>query len=66
MLGTIRTKLASVSRDCGFTIQLAGILNEKLSQEDLNILDRWLQIVEDEKRTEVNRAKNSFNGPRRF
>lgn len=56
----ILPKMISVSRNCGFTNQLNQIFEEKLSDKDLEILHRWLQIVEEETRLEVNREKRKF------
>lgn len=56
----ILPKMVSVSRNCGFTTQLNKIFEEKLSEQDLEILFRWLQIVEDETKNEVNREKRKF------
>lgn len=53
-------KMISVSRNCGFTLQLHTILSEKLSDHEFEILRRWLQIVEDEKISEINREKRKF------
>ena len=41
-------KMISVSRNCVFTFQLHKIFEEKLSDEDFEILNRWLQIINEE------------------
>ena len=56
----ILPKMISVSRNCGITNQLNQIFEEKLSDKDLELLHRWLQIVEEETRLEVNREKRKF------
>jgi len=56
----ILPKMISVSRNCGFTNQLNQIFEEKLSDQDLEILHRWLQIVEEERNIEINREKRKF------
>lgn len=53
-------ELISVSRNCGFTNELNNILKEKLSDYDFEVLHRWLQIVEEEKRLEISREKRKF------
>jgi len=57
---TILPEMISVSRNCGFTIQLHKIFEEKLEDADFEILHRWLQIVEDEKRLEARREMKKF------
>ena len=57
---TILPEMISVSRNCGFTLQLHKIFEEKLEDADFEILHRWLQIVEDEKKIEVNRGMKKF------
>ena len=44
----ILPEMVSVSRNCRLTNELYQILIEKLSDEDLATLHRWLQIVEEE------------------
>lgn len=57
---TILPELISVSRNCGFTMQLHQILSDKLEDTDFEILHRWLQIVEEEKRNDSRRHINKF------
>lgn len=57
---SILPEMISVSRNCVFTNQLHSIFAEKLDDADFEILHRWLQIVEDEKRLEVNRGMKKF------
>jgi len=57
---SILPEMISVSINCGFTTQLHTILSEKLTEYDIEILHRWLQIVEDEKKIEINREKRKF------
>lgn len=57
---TILSKMISVSRNCGFTLQLHKIFEEKLSDEDVEILNRWLQIVSDETTIKINNEKHKF------
>ena len=59
-------QLVSVSRNCGFTLQVNRILNEKLTEEEFEIFNRWLQICEEEKRIAVNQSKQSVQFGRRF
>lgn len=56
----ILPKMISVSRNCGFTQQLHTIFEEKLSNEDFEILNRWLQIVDDETTIKINSEKRKF------
>lgn len=42
------SKLVSVSRDCGYTRQLHQILNNKLTNEELDVFAQWLNIVKEE------------------
>lgn len=56
----ILPELISVSRNCGFTLQLEKILSEKLSDSDLEVLHRWLQIVKEERDLEINREKRKY------
>ena len=49
-----------VSRNCGFTLQLHKIFEEKLSNEDFQILNRWLQIVNEETTIKINNEKRKF------
>jgi hypothetical protein len=44
----------------GFTQQLHTIFEEKLSNEDFEILNRWLQIVDDETTIKINSEKRKF------
>ena len=62
MIRNVLPKMISVSRNCGFTTQLNTIFNEKLDNTDLEVLSRWLQIVEDETRMKVNKAKKDGRG----
>ena len=57
---SILPEMISVSRNCGFTLQLHKIFEEKLEDADFEILHRWLQIVEDEKRLEASRVVKKF------
>ena len=56
----IYSDMIQVSRNCGFTNQLHQIFSEKLDEKDFEILHRWLQIVEEETKLEVNREKRKF------
>ena len=62
----VHSELMKVSRNCGFTQELSNIIKEKFSEQDLNVLERWLRIVKEEKETAVNHAKNSSGFGRRF
>lgn len=53
-------KMITVSRNCGFTLQLHKIFEEKLSDEDFEILNRWLQIVNEETTIKINNEKRKF------
>lgn len=57
---TILPKMITVSRNCGFTLQLHKIFEEKLSNDDFEILNRWLQIVNDETIIKINKEKRKF------
>jgi len=57
---TILPEMISVSRNCGFTLQLHKIFEEKLEDSDFEILHRWLQIIEDEKSLDINREVKKF------
>ena len=52
-------EMIKVSRNCGFTSELHTILAAKLTDYELDVFHRWLQIVEEEKQTDVNRARVS-------
>jgi hypothetical protein len=56
----ILPKMIIVSRNCGFTLQLHKIFEEKLSNEDFQILNRWLQIVNEETTIKINNEKRKF------
>lgn len=56
---TLLPKLIRVSRNCGFTNELNTILGEKLSDYEISVLERWLDIVQQEK--EKHNSKNLFN-----
>lgn len=53
----ILPKMITVSRNCGFTLQLHKIFENKLSNEDFEILNRWLQIVNEETTIKINNEK---------
>lgn len=53
----ILPEMISISRNCGFTTQLHQILSEKLSDYEIEILHRWLQIVEEERKLKINKNK---------
>jgi hypothetical protein len=57
---SILPEMISVSRNCGFTLQLHKIFEEKLEDADFEILHRWLQIVEQENKLEVSREVKKF------
>jgi hypothetical protein len=57
MANNILPQMIKVTRNCGFTLQLHKIFEEKLSNEDIEILNRWLQIVNDETTIKVNNEK---------
>ncbi len=57
---TILTKMISVSRNCRFTLDLHQIFTKKLDERDLEILLRWIQIIEEERRIEIDRSKKKF------
>jgi len=57
---TILPEMISVSRNCQYTIQLHRILSEKLEDSDFEIFHRWLQIVEDEKKLNINSEVKKF------
>ena len=52
--------MITVSRNCGFTLQLHKIFEDKLSNEDFEILNRWLQIVNEETTIKINNEKRKF------
>ena len=56
----ILPKMIIVSRNCGFTLQLHKIFEEKLSNEDFQFLNRWLQIVKEETTIKINNEKRKF------
>ena len=60
MASRILPKMVSVSRNCGITTQLNKIFEEKLSKQDLDILHRWLMIVEEETNLDVSREKRKI------
>ena len=62
----INNALTKVSRSCSYTHELSMIIKGKFTDYELSILERWLQIVEEEKRIEVNRTRNSVQFGRRF
>ena len=55
-----KTLMICVSRNCGFTLQLHKIFEEKLSDDDFEILNRWLQIVNEETTIKINNEKRKF------
>jgi hypothetical protein len=52
-------EMIGVSRNCGFTSELHTVLMGKLTDYELEVFHRWLQIVKEEKKMDVTRAKNS-------
>ena len=52
--------MISVSRNCRFTLDLHQIFTKKLDERDLEILLRWIQIIEEERRIEIDRSKKKF------
>lgn len=56
----ILPEMISVSRNCVFTNQLHKIFEEKLEEADFEILHRWLQIVTEERKIDVNRGMKKF------
>ena len=52
--------MCGVSRDCGFTQELAMIINKKFSEYEKEVFLRWLQIVEDERNNKIHRAKKFY------
>jgi hypothetical protein len=61
MAKNILPELVSISRNCRLTNQLEVILSDKLDDSDLEILHRWLQIVQEEKTISKNRLRNFRN-----
>ena len=57
---TILLEMISVSRNCVFTLQLHKIFEEKLKDDDFEILHRWLQIVAEENKLDVSREVKKF------
>lgn len=57
---TLQEKLIRVSRNCGFTSELNKILGEKLTDYEITVVERWLQIVEQETRQAIENSKNGF------
>ena len=55
-------EMISVSRNCGFTLELHKILTEKLADSELEVLHRWLQIIEEERDMEIKSAKRHIRG----
>ena len=60
MKKNILPDLVKVSRNCGLTVQMEQILKEKLSDVEMEIFLRWLQIVNEETNKEPH-----YYGPNR-
>lgn len=52
--------MIEVSRNCGFTQQLEGIINEKFTDYEKQVFLRWLQVAKEEQQLKINRNKNKF------
>ena len=52
-------EMIKVSRNCGFTSELHTIISAKFTDHEIEVLHRWLQIVNEERNIEVGRAKNA-------
>lgn len=54
--------LVQVAHDCGYTRNLSAILEEKLDDREKEILYRWLQMAEQDKRQAEQNAKRDARG----
>jgi hypothetical protein len=57
---TLQDKLNRVSRNCGFTQEVNKILCEKLSDYEIMVFERWLEVVSQQKQIDINNEKNGF------
>jgi len=55
----ILSEMINVSRDCGFTRELHKIITNNLTEYEIDVMHRWLQIINSEKRIDINIAKHT-------
>jgi hypothetical protein len=60
--GSILPDLISISRDCGYTRELADILSIKLDAKEIDLLHRWVQVTQQEQSIDKNHAVKKARG----
>jgi len=55
----ILPEMINISCNCAFTTELHTIIKNKLTEYELNVFHRWLQIIDREKQIDINNAKHT-------